>query len=1037
MLQAGEAVIEEYEPRKHAKSIAEMWNRSFESWGGDNAYLTEQSVIDEHRNSTHLKLFLAVVAEEVIGYCSFSHYKEDTGALYIPLLNVRPDYHGRKIGKMLVRRALEETIKLGWPRLDLYTWPGNTKAVPTYKKSGFFWEKRDDSTHLMNFIPSVLQTGAVKHYFETIDWYKDSTRDISVQPDGRKENGFDYFTYTWSKDSLQLKMEYERSGRGLRLIETEDYLITATIPRQHKLPFGNSYPIVYEAVNKSGQPLTLQVKSISNPQIRFELNESRVIAATESIEGSFYIHPVEEEQNAYQTHPVVEAELLINGLPVVFKLGVEPKFPVKLKLELPNRDIFAGEDIELDLTVLNEYDTEMVFSLDLPSDSILAFNKPDVTVAVPPKGRRTVPLAAKVLAYGLWHHSLNITASGESRESSVIQQELSLVFPGLHTAFGGQTDMGWMISNGSYAAHLNKFSNALTLHEGRHRAFKLFHPKFGLPYTNEFNKNPVLQMVHYREEEAMVLEAQYALDFSDGLLLTLVVKLYSSGIFTRHFRIHNTSSVDRNEEIYLKDSFSFGLDGGVMPYRGEYIDLHQGVHASSLDYWEADELTENWLFADDGKTTRGITWPSELKLIRDHWMYAVEHQLKEIPAGSILQTKPLRVALGTWSSWRDFRSFALLQGDSQDLNTSPQLKVIFSDGNPFISGSPVVRLQEHKKIFLDGRIGVSSLLNSIEEHSHDVNAEQKLTEVNLPLLSKEGAEADLVSVQLDWDIYEMDKSYLIFPGSVNEMIQETRYVEQAEVLIADNGVLKIQASSSFAPALFSLQYHGEEWLDSSFPHPAPKSWWNPWMGGLSAGFDGISPLSLIEEPREAAFAQMSDNKGNLWSGIRMSVTITNNPKFRGLTLHHYFLLLPGAPVLASTVRIEQHTGSPLYPLELISSGYYKTGSELMDSRGRVKNASGENIIYKAGRVQCELNSPSGIIQYSSRERKQKLTLIANPELDATELLVNTHVIASYTTEKLYLRDGIGQFSKPQFHLISDLQIPEQAYEDLLTIKFMK
>lgn len=375
MSELQQIVIEEYVPERHAASIAEMWNRSAESWGGDGAYRTEESVLREHENSPMLKLFLAVSGSEVIGYCSFSHYKEDTGALYIALLNVRPDYHGRKVGKALVRRSIEETIKLGWPRLDLYTWPGNVKAVPTYKKSGFFWENRDDTTHLMNFIPSVLQTGAVKSYFEKIDWYNDSIREIKVEPDGHGENGFDYFTYEWLKDGLALKMEYERTGRGLRLIETEDYRIQVTIPAQHELPFGAEYPVVYEAFNKSGKPLSLQINGKSNAQIRLELDAAQDIETEARIEGRFFIHPVEEEQDLYQTHPVVEAELLINGLPAVFKLGIKPKFPVKVKLHLPDRTLFAGEEVELDVTVENEYSKDTVFSFELPEDEILSFSQ--------------------------------------------------------------------------------------------------------------------------------------------------------------------------------------------------------------------------------------------------------------------------------------------------------------------------------------------------------------------------------------------------------------------------------------------------------------------------------------------------------------------------------------------------------------------------------------------------------------------------------------------------------------------------------------
>ncbi|MFD0960511.1 hypothetical protein [Paenibacillus chungangensis] len=59
---------------------------------------------------------------------------------------------------------------MGWPRLDLFTWAGNTKAVPLYKKCGFFWEKKDDSVHLMNFIPTVLQTEALLPSLERLDW---------------------------------------------------------------------------------------------------------------------------------------------------------------------------------------------------------------------------------------------------------------------------------------------------------------------------------------------------------------------------------------------------------------------------------------------------------------------------------------------------------------------------------------------------------------------------------------------------------------------------------------------------------------------------------------------------------------------------------------------------------------------------------------------------------------------------------------------------------------------------------------------------
>lgn len=1035
MPETQEILIEEYVPEKHAKSIADMWNRSFESWGGDNAYRTEQSVLTEHENSTLLKVFLAVADGEVIGYCSFSHYKEDSGALYIPLLNVRPDFHGRKVGKRLVRRAVEETIKLGWPRLDLYTWAGNVKAVPTYKKSGFFWEKRDETTHLMNFIPSVLQTGAVKHYFETIDWYNDSIREISVQPDGHKENGFDYFTYEWVKGGLRLKMEVERTGRGLRLIETEDYLITATIPDQHQLPFGATYPVVYEAVNKSGKPLSLQISGKGNPQISFELNETRVVAATERIGGRFFIHPVEEEQSVYQTHPVVEAELLINGLPAVFKLGVLPKYPVKVKLELPERTFYPGEKLELDVIVENEYSTDTSFIFSLPSDSILSFGQTELQIDVPAKGRRSLTIPGVLESYGIWHHTIEVRKAEGNTESPVLQQEISLVFPGADAAFGGKTNKEWLISSGRYSARLDKSDNTLKLYEGVKNVISLPFPKCGLPYTNEFKKNSPLEVRFTKENGAIVLEAGYKLSAKEGLLLTMVVKLHNNGLVSRHFRIHNPLDADQAQELILKDSFEFGLRGGVIPYNGKYLDLSQGADASSPDYWEVEKFTENWMYATSGESPRGISWPAELQLIQDSWMHAVEHSLGRIPAGGTVETGPLRMMLGTWSDWSDFRAYAQLQGNRQDLCAEQQLEVNINHGNPFVSGPLTLFIREEKKSYLDGEIRIDSSAGSIMKAQIKVQGSQQLSEISLPLNRSGSADPDLLNIHLDMDIYELDRSMLVFPVSDQPVVQQTLQAGKAGVLTADNGVLQIKASSDFAPGLFSLTHQGQEWLESSYPQPVPKSWWNPWVGGMLTWVNDISLRSYMEEPRTAAYAALKDNQGNQWSGIRMSVTFEKNIKYRGLTLHQYFMLLPGVPVLASTVQIEQNTGVPQYPLNLETSTHYHAASDLMDSRGYLKNSSGESLVYKAGKVQLGARSASGIIQFGSRERSQRLTLLTASDLMTTALMANTHAMLSYAIDPVFVREGENRFTKPQFCILSDLTVPEQAYGDLRNIRF--
>ena len=357
-----------------AKAVADMWNRSSEGWNGSTMNRTEETVLREHENASHLNVFLAVKGEEVIGYCSFDEYFQDEGALYINTLNVRPDYHGKKVGKLLVLTAVNRTIELGWPRLDLFTWSGNTKAVPLYKKCGFFWEKRDDTTHLMNFIPTVLKTEGINDFFEMADWYKDSTRVIEVKPDGRRENKFDYLEYSWEKNGKILKVEFERTGRGMRLIETDDYLVSMTV-QDHELVFGRSYKVRYDVVNKSGKPLNVTIKGCNDKNIVFNMEHSVNVENREVIEGSFHVDDMKTEQNPNKTHPGVASELLINGKKAFFKVGILPAYPAKLNLHIPGNESYIGVKSECYLEIENKFNEDAVFELNLPKKDGIKFQE--------------------------------------------------------------------------------------------------------------------------------------------------------------------------------------------------------------------------------------------------------------------------------------------------------------------------------------------------------------------------------------------------------------------------------------------------------------------------------------------------------------------------------------------------------------------------------------------------------------------------------------------------------------------------------------
>jgi hypothetical protein len=67
----------------YAKAVAEMWQKSAEGFNGEHCDDTEESVLATHANSTNINTYLATFGDEVIGYCAFSKYLKDEGALHI------------------------------------------------------------------------------------------------------------------------------------------------------------------------------------------------------------------------------------------------------------------------------------------------------------------------------------------------------------------------------------------------------------------------------------------------------------------------------------------------------------------------------------------------------------------------------------------------------------------------------------------------------------------------------------------------------------------------------------------------------------------------------------------------------------------------------------------------------------------------------------------------------------------------------------------------------------------------------------------
>ncbi|KZE68961.1 hypothetical protein AWM68_01445 [Fictibacillus phosphorivorans] len=1026
--------IVEYDP-SYAARVAEMWNKSQDGWGGGNTIMTAEQVLKQEANSANLHLYLALDGEQVVGYCSLGEYREDEGALYIPLLNVRGDYHGKKIGKKLVRKALQKAIDLKWPRLDLYTWPGNTKAVPLYKKCGFFWEDRDDTTHLMNFMPSVLQTEVVQDYFADGHWYENSTRRIETVPDGKKENDFHFYEYSWKHDTLgNLKMEFERFGRGLRSIETDDYKITATV-ENFNLVFGSDYTVQYHITNKSGKPLTVEMEGMNDKNVQFASSRKVSVQQEECVKVPFTVNPITEEQSVWRTHPAVKSLLTINGKKAEFKVGIRPKYPVKLDCTLPEHLSFIGKSYSLYLNFENNFNEEVKFNVELPQSELVQIDNHSISVVLAPKSKQSVPVPFTLLKHGFYSADLQITATKQDDSRVHFTKRIGTALKGIGAKSTGECDAFYHVYNGQYQLKLDKFNNWIIPGKADvdyKMAFMV--PKLGKPFSEEISRLRPEKIEPLMNEGYAGFRATFQSQAFLGLQLATIVKLYSEGLVEQHYEVTNMSEAESTDEVWLNSPIMCRmLDRAVLPYDGKYMELNDSM-GSFLTYWNNNKLTENWIFLRGQNNPRGISWPIDEKVHFSNWFMYFEHHFGKLAAQQTVATKPVTLTIGAFGEWQSFREYAMQKNDKPSLSLTNHMTLSVNNGNPFVSGNHIKAVaQDYKSSFFNGFIEMKLNDEILQSHLFASEEELRSAEFDVQVPNDKGVHVLTAKMNLDSiDITRQSAAFIVkdLPVQFEKTVKD-----DLEVLCVDNGEIAISASAQFAPTLFSLQYNKHEWMDSSFPKPAPKSWWNPWFGGIAGLVEGTSLNSLLKEKTTVGFVEKEDDKGNVWKGIKVSTSYEKHETFKGLDIHQYFLLLPGVPVLCHTTEIEQNTGSYLNGKNFYTGCFLKPGPELTKSWGSFQSESGEWAMVYGGKGEQEMTIDRSVV-YGSDNHESLLQVVANQNLTSLDSYINLEVMELGYSEKLSLAHGAAHVTSPVFYVFNDKVIPDTALEDLKKVRFV-
>ena len=764
-----------------------MWNSSEEAWNGRTFNYDEAKIVKEEENSASLATYIAVKDGEVIGYADL-HPKQH-GLAMIGMLNVLPRCHGTGVGKLLVQRCIVKAIELGFSGISLFTWAGNTKAVPLYKKCGFFWQKIEaNCTYLINFLPGVLSSELLKPYFEYFDWYKDLHQELKVEPDGEERDGFEYYSYLWKKGDQMLRVVFDRFSHAIVEIECKDFHLESKV-LDPKPVFGTKAKIFYnfQAFNPLYQEL--EIKSLPEHNIDFEYYHKGIAREKLELHAEFSLLPIQRKFTEWEARASVRSEVSIGRRSI--KLGISQNVQYPIELSMRTQSLLMADTLQLMyLNLNNNLDEKVQLILKFPEDNIVHMEDRTLHANLAPKEKQVLQTPFKVSGSTLYTPSvlaeckigeaeafsfelkpdvILTTHRGTDSKRAIDKTLLLAATSYLWLTMRDQKNWGYLIS---------KSSNQLYMRP----------TDFGRPFNNEFDNEDAVDIQMSRSNDFAQMEVFYESKLHPGLKFSKVYTLYCSGELQLYLNFQNIPK--ETESLCLKESFGCNLEGFTFAKGEELICLPDGMEDIDISDFDPQQISERWLYFKKDHYGTGILWEEGWKLCLDAWWLCFEIDLAKLKAMPNLRTPMIKAYPSCFFSAYQFREFAMCKY----FNKIPKRKscdIVLNDHNPLHLGSAKIVVNYHGRPEQVPNLVIPSLNLSLL-------AEAKRL-VDVPLIT---APLTVLDAKLSYPNFEVEHSRLLLHKA-----EGIDVIEDSERITIDNGVIRYSAmKQSTLPTVYSLGY---------------------------------------------------------------------------------------------------------------------------------------------------------------------------------------------------------------------------------------
>ncbi len=884
-----------------AEAVARMWRESaiaWPSWGpGGGEHSTAARVRQEHRDLNALAVFLVfrpdagTGEERAVGYCSLFEYAGEVNTAYVGTLSAHPDWHGQGIGRDLLWAALRRTVELGYARLDLNTWAGNLKAVPLYKKSGYFWAP-DTSVKMENYLPLIFRLPPAQAFFRQADWYRDFRRDLSLAPDEEKRGKAEVYTYAWEHDGRRLKVVIDRRARGVCAIETDD--LSASLELDDPLvPIGGRRLARWRVENHTGRPVSVSVLADGEGAVRCALQASATVERTQEWSAA-----VSAEQPAFDAPPNrpsnrVRSTLVVDGQPLQLLAGTRPVQPVDVSFESGKRWLVPGVERRMWLTLENQLDETASGTLRLAASPglVLAASEHEFTIG----GRQRASAAVALRADQAGMHALRALAvlRGTDGERQTKLYEQTILSGELGAVFVEQDEERVRLSTDRLVldvplAPRGDWSVSFSIADRDSGRSILSHTcSLGPPFEPSVFTGSTWAARIERHDSATRLTLSTGPAALPGITFERQLDVSPSGLVRVVYRATNAGEGVRELQVSAETHVNLDMTLGGSRVAAPLTTGLVVEDSSRFPDWAEPEVmrperfAESWM-AEYADGWVGATLWREAKEIGANWAAPeLLLDLGTLTAGASVQTQPLYLYAGQ-GDWRTARSVwrQLVAPESPSEPPAPrpahrvQLERFTFDTS---EGETVLALDSERTRSLSGTValdvdGVQAGEGRVDRLS--VGAPQRVpVRVALP----EGARAMPATIVLDHErTTDRYAAALIRAGVRGAAVQvEAAREGEVEVVRIDNGRMRLRLIPSQMARIAELEVRDTDgaWQNQLYrPDHAPGAfvWFNPWYGGIHPGISGgrsVYPGPLERETFTWHEAEVTGNQGVRWRGV--------------------------------------------------------------------------------------------------------------------------------------------------------------------------